>query len=244
MAILKHLDNLEEEIGSQKKYSGALLSKLKSKFSTVDKPPQKPRTSKEVLGKGVGDKRGVLESDKLLALQKELQQEAHAGEVRSDIELGENNNDGKKNKKKEDEFANGEVIDEHTPVKNDHDHNKHHPSYVYSDEDSVIAVLVFVCDRPSIKRSLDKLFAYRPSEKKFPIIVSQDCGSHVATTQVLQSYEDRIVHIKQPDLSEISVPPKEKKMQGYFKIARHYGWALNYTFNILNHENVIIVEGR
>ena len=32
------------------------------------------------------------------------------------------------------------------------------------------------------------------------------------------------------DLSEPVIPPKEKKFKGYFKIARHYGWALNKTF--------------
>lgn len=187
--ILRHLDNLEGEIASQKVQSAALLDKLKAKY--LSPRPQKPRTSKEVLGKGVGDK-GVLESDKLLALQKELQQEAHVGEVRSDIDFEDTANA----KKTKDEFANGEVIDEQVPVKGGDETKKKTSSYTYSDEDSVIAVLVFVCDRPSIKRSLDMLFKYRPSEKKFPIIVSQDCGSHPATTQVLASYEDRIIHIK------------------------------------------------
>lgn len=38
------------------------------------------------------------------------------------------------------------------------------------------------------------------------------------------------------------MPPKEKKFKGYFKIARHYGWALNQTFFNFNFESVIIVE--
>jgi hypothetical protein len=40
------------------------------------------------------------------------------------------------------------------------------------------------------------------------------------------------------------VPPKEKKFKGYFKIARHYGWALNHTFFKFNFDTVIIVEGK
>lgn len=52
-----------------------------------------------------------------------------------------------------------------------------------------------------------------------------------------------MVLIKQPDQSDIEVPPKEKKFKGYFKIARHYGWALNQTFFNFNFESVIIVEG-
>lgn len=51
------------------------------------------------------------------------------------------------------------------------------------------------------------------------------------------------MHIKQPDLSDIQVLPKEKKFKGYFKIARHYGWALNQTFFNFNFNSVIIVEG-
>jgi hypothetical protein len=50
--------------------------------------------------------------------------------------------------------------------------------------------------------------------------------------------------MQQPDQSDIPVPPKEKKFKGYFKIARHYGWALNYTFFRFNFDTVIIVEGK
>ncbi|ODM99224.1 Alpha-1,3-mannosyl-glycoprotein 2-beta-N-acetylglucosaminyltransferase, partial [Orchesella cincta] len=138
------------------------------------------------------------------------------------------------------EFHQGEVIEgggaADVAVKNTDDANAS-PSH-----GSVIAVLVFVCNRPSIKRNLDQLFKFRPSAEKFPIIVSQDCGSHPATTSIIKSFGDKITHIMQPDLSDIKVPPKEKKLKGYYNIARHYGWALNYTFNTLGHNNVLIVE--
>ena len=63
------------------------------------------------------------------------------------------------------------------------------------------------------------------------ILVSQDCG-HADTAQVIQSYGDQIQYIQQPDQSSIpNIPKKERKFAGYFKIARHYGWALNHTFN-------------
>lgn len=48
--------------------------------------------------------------------------------------------------------------------------------------------------------------------------------------------------MRQPDQSDIFVLPKEKKFKGYYKIARHYGWALNTTFKA-GFEYVIIVEG-
>lgn len=49
--------------------------------------------------------------------------------------------------------------------------------------------------------------------------------------------------IRQPDQSDIPLKGKsQKKFKGYYKISRHYGWALNYTFNVLNYETVLIVE--
>ena len=35
--------------------------------------------------------------------------------------------------------------------------------------------------------------------------------------------------------------PKEKKFKGYYKIARHYGWALNQIFKV-GFDSAIIVE--
>lgn len=48
---------------------------------------------------------------------------------------------------------------------------------------------------------------------------------------------------QQPDQSDIEIPPKEKKFRGYFKIARHYKWALNQVFIKLGYSTAIIVEG-
>lgn len=104
----------------------------------------------------------------------------------------------------------------------------------------VIAVLMFACNRVTVSKALDSLLAFRKDKTKFPIIVSQDCG-HAETAQVIQSYGDQIQFIQQPDQSNIlSIPKKERKFAGYFKIARHYGWALNHTFS--KYDQVIIVE--
>lgn len=56
------------------------------------------------------------------------------------------------------------------------------------------------------------------------------------------SYKDEVQLIQQPDLSEPDVPPKDKKFKGYYKISRHYNWALNTTFKY-GYDFVIIVEG-
>lgn len=107
--------------------------------------------------------------------------------------------------------------------------------------ETVIPILVIACDRVTVKRSLDKLTQYRPAPELYPIIVSQDCG-HAETARVISSYGDQVTHIRQPDLSDIRVKPDHRKFQGYYKIARHYRWALNQVFNIFGYSTVVIVE--
>ncbi|KAE8289157.1 Alpha-1,3-mannosyl-glycoprotein 2-beta-N-acetylglucosaminyltransferase [Larimichthys crocea] len=80
----------------------------------------------------------------------------------------------------------------------------------------VIPILVIACNRVTVRRCLDKLLQHRPSAELHPIIVSQDCG-HAETAE-------------------------HKKFQGYYKISRHYRWALNQVFKTLSHTSVVIVE--
>lgn len=126
-----------------------------------------------------------------------------------------------------------------TETKNGLEENKNPPTT--SILETVIPILVIACDRVTVKRSLDKLTQYRPSPELYPIIVSQDCG-HAETAHVISSYGDQVTHIKQPDLSDIRVKPDHRKFQGYYKIARHYRWALNQVFNTFGHSTVVIVE--
>ena len=93
-------------------------------------------------------------------------------------------------------------------------------------------------------------YRYRPSAGLFPVIVSQDCG-HLPTAQAIATYGSRVTHIKHPDLSEPVIPAERRKalksssaLKGYFKISRHYKWALTQIFDEMGYENVIIVEGR
>ncbi|XP_021170763.1 alpha-1,3-mannosyl-glycoprotein 2-beta-N-acetylglucosaminyltransferase b isoform X2 [Fundulus heteroclitus] len=105
----------------------------------------------------------------------------------------------------------------------------------------IIPILVIACDRVTVKRSLDRLIMYRPSAELYPIIVSQDCG-HAETARVISSYGEQVTHIKQPELSDIKVRPEHRKFQGYYKIARHYRWALNQVFHTFSQSTVVIVE--
>lgn len=108
----------------------------------------------------------------------------------------------------------------------------------------MIAVLLFACNRETVRRNLDQLLQYRSNERSetFPIVVSQDCA-HAPTRRVIESYGDKIHFIQQPDQSDIPLQGKQqKKFKGYYKISRHYGWALNHTFNVLNYDTVLVVE--
>lgn len=130
--------------------------------------------------------------------------------------------------------------DQAIEAKENDDDNNNLATTVASPE-VVIPILVIACDRVTVKRSLDRLIQYRPSPQLHPIIVSQDCG-HADTARVIASYGDQVTHISQPDLSDIRVRPEHRKFQGYYKIARHYRWALNQVFNTLSQSTVVIVE--
>lgn len=111
-----------------------------------------------------------------------------------------------------------------------------------SSPDTVFGILVIACNRPSVKRCLDQLIKHRPSAEKFPIVVSQDCG-HAETAAAIRSYGDQLTHIQQPELGEVKgVPPNMRHFMGYYKISRHFKWALGQAFDVLNYETVIIVE--
>ncbi|NXW73804.1 MGAT1 acetylglucosaminyltransferase, partial [Hirundo rustica] len=105
----------------------------------------------------------------------------------------------------------------------------------------VIPVLVLACDRSSVRRCLDKLLRYRPSARRFPVIVSQDCG-HAETAGVIASYGRAVAHIRQPELGDVPVPPEHRKFQGYYRISRHYRWALGQVFRTFRYRAAIVVE--
>ncbi|NXL82201.1 MGAT1 acetylglucosaminyltransferase, partial [Leptocoma aspasia] len=108
-------------------------------------------------------------------------------------------------------------------------------------EPAAIPVLVLACDRSSVRRCLDKILRYRPSARRFPVIVSQDCG-HAETARVIASYGPAVAHIRQPELSDIAVPPEHRKFQGYYRISRHYRWALGQVFGTFRYRAAIVVE--
>lgn len=112
------------------------------------------------------------------------------------------------------------------------------------DHRPILPVLVIACDRITVQRCIENLIKYRPDKKTFPIIISQDCG-HNATYEKIKFYTDRdpsVSVVRQPDLSEIPLQKQMVKFKGYYKIARHFKFALNHVLVTLGHEAVIVVE--
>lgn len=105
-----------------------------------------------------------------------------------------------------------------------------------------IALLVISCNRVEIRRCLDKIFQYKPKDYPIQVIVSQDCG-HQQTAQVIRSYGDKLKFIQQPDLGPVhGVPHNMHRYMGYYKISRHFKFALGKVFETTDSDSVIIVE--
>lgn len=104
-----------------------------------------------------------------------------------------------------------------------------------------IAVLVLACNRPSVKRCLDLLIKTRPSSQTFPIVVSQGC-EHEETSKTIRAYGDSLKYIQNSDSSDIHVPENMIHLEGYYKLSKHYKWALTQVFDVMKHGVVIIVE--
>ena len=105
-----------------------------------------------------------------------------------------------------------------------------------------IGILVIACNRPSVSRCLDQIFKIRPKSVQMPVIVSQDCG-HSETEAVIKSYGDKLTLFKQPDLSDVpGVPSHMSHFMGYYKISRHYKFALDKAFRDPKIDSVIVIE--
>lgn len=125
-------------------------------------------------------------------------------------------------------------------VKKDEPHKNSELSF--KDNSFKMALLVIACNRPSVGRCLDRIFKYKPKDVEIPIIVSQDCG-HEATANVIKSYGEKVMHIQQPDLGPVkNVPHNMHRFMGYYKISRHFKFALGKVFEDWTIDSVVIVE--
>lgn len=77
-------------------------------------------------------------------------------------------------------------------------------------------------------------------------MLAQDCG-HTETDKIIERYvkDHGIEHYRQPNLTDPKqyLPKSERKWTGYYKIARHYQFALTTVFNHKdNFDSTIIIE--
>merc|ERR1719447_188803 len=105
-----------------------------------------------------------------------------------------------------------------------------------------VPVLVIACNRPTVSRALDSILS-RSNGEMFPIVVSQDCG-HLQTLDVIKKYSNAHDHLQYIEQTDRSEPWKVKKnMLGYYKLSRHYKFALDSIFKLYpDAHGVIIVE--
>jgi len=126
---------------------------------------------------------------------------------------------------------------------------------------SIVPVLVIACDRATVSQALDKLIASRKSAlnavARIPIVISQDNCQGVgatATTKVIEQYVagQTDVHFIRHKNESDPAPTLDKRSRkwalGYYKLSRHYRWALDQIFySVFKNENdpidaVTIVE--
>ncbi|KAJ3691357.1 hypothetical protein LUZ61_020521 [Rhynchospora tenuis] len=105
----------------------------------------------------------------------------------------------------------------------------------------VAAVVVMACNRPDyLERTIKSILKYQSSvASKFPLFISQD-GTNADVRNKAMSYSD-VTYLQHIDLEPVQTE-RPGEIIAYYKIARHYKWALDELFNKRNFNRVIILE--
>ncbi|KAM7259665.1 hypothetical protein ACFE04_015406 [Oxalis oulophora] len=93
----------------------------------------------------------------------------------------------------------------------------------------VAAVVIMACNRADyLERTIESVFKHQKSvASKYPLFVSQD-GTNSAVRDKALSY-DRLTYMQHLDYEPID-PERPGELLAYYKIARHYKWALDELF--------------
>ncbi|CAI9104839.1 OLC1v1003611C1 [Oldenlandia corymbosa var. corymbosa] len=105
----------------------------------------------------------------------------------------------------------------------------------------VAAVVVMACNRADyLERTISSVLKYQKSiASKFPLFISQD-GSDAKVKHKALSY-DQLTYMQHVDFDPVYTE-RPGELVAYYKIARHYKWALDQLFNKHNFSRVIILE--
>ncbi|XP_073101482.1 alpha-1,3-mannosyl-glycoprotein 2-beta-N-acetylglucosaminyltransferase isoform X2 [Elaeis guineensis] len=105
----------------------------------------------------------------------------------------------------------------------------------------VAAVVIMACNRPDyLQRTVQSVLKYQTSvASKFPLFVSQD-GTNPDVKNVALSFK-QITYLQHLDFTPVHTE-RPGELIAYYKIARHYKWALDELFIKHNFNRVIILE--
>ncbi|XP_010555166.1 PREDICTED: alpha-1,3-mannosyl-glycoprotein 2-beta-N-acetylglucosaminyltransferase [Tarenaya hassleriana] len=103
------------------------------------------------------------------------------------------------------------------------------------------AVVIMACNRADyLERTINSVLRYQsPIASKYPLFVSQD-GSNPAVKSKALSY-NQLTYMQHLDFEPV-VTERPGELIAYYKIARHYKWALDQLFNKHKFSRVIILE--
>ncbi|XP_072972158.1 alpha-1,3-mannosyl-glycoprotein 2-beta-N-acetylglucosaminyltransferase [Typha angustifolia] len=114
-------------------------------------------------------------------------------------------------------------------------------SLISKNEVPVAAVVIMACNRPDyLERTIGSILKYQRSvATKFPLFISQD-GTNPDVKSKALSY-NQITYMQHLDLEPVQTE-RPGELTAYYKIARHYKWALDELFMNHNFNRVIILE--
>lgn len=109
------------------------------------------------------------------------------------------------------------------------------------EQEPVAAVVIMACNRADyLERTIKSVLKYQDSiASKYPLFVSQD-GSHPDVKSKALSY-DQLTYMQHLDYEPVHTE-RPGELIAYYKIARHYKWALDELFNKHKFNRVIILE--
>ncbi|KAK1609346.1 hypothetical protein QYE76_033019 [Lolium multiflorum] len=105
----------------------------------------------------------------------------------------------------------------------------------------VAAVVIMACNRPDyLQKTVESILKYQKTvASKFPLFISQD-GTNGEVKKKALSYT-QITFMQHVDLEPVRTE-RPGELTAYYKIAKHYKWALDALFIKHNFDRVIILE--
>ncbi|XP_059647365.1 alpha-1,3-mannosyl-glycoprotein 2-beta-N-acetylglucosaminyltransferase-like [Cornus florida] len=116
-----------------------------------------------------------------------------------------------------------------------------YPTYPLATAVPVAAVVIMACNRADyLERTINSILKHqRAVALQYPLFVSQDGTDQIVKNKAL-SY-DQLTYMQHLDDEPVKTE-RPGELIAYYKIARHYKWALDQLFNRHNFSRVIILE--